>query len=99
MYPDEQALLSLTCTSYPETNRLSLEEIDYLFITDGNEGAKKLFSKAGPVKESLKPREEIRRDRQRAGSTADVTGEEKYGDVREEMEHKELGEDDEKSSR
>ena len=51
--------------SYPETSRLSLEEIDWLFVKEGNKGTKQFFSRAGPVKESLKPVAEIERDLER----------------------------------
>lgn len=84
--------------SYPETNQLSLEEIDYLFIKEGNKGARKFFAKAGPVQESLKPKEQIERDLEREVGFDEVKG--SNGDLRggEETEHKEKGEDDEKSS-
>lgn len=55
------------CTSYPETTRLSLEEIDWLFVKEGNKGIKQFYSRAGPVKESLKPLAEIERDLERDG--------------------------------
>ena len=51
--------------SYPETARLSLEEIDYLFIAEGNKGVSQLFKKSQPVIESLKPKGQIRDDIER----------------------------------
>lgn len=83
-------------SSYPETNQLSLEEIDYLFIKSGNTGKKKFFSRAQPVLESLKPVAEIERDLEREGSGS----ESKRGgmDGASSGEHVENGDRDEKSS-
>ena len=57
--------LADTLKSYPETARLTLEEIDYLFIKEGNKGAMQLFKKSQPVIESLKPKSQIREDVER----------------------------------
>lgn len=59
-----QAYLIFMCTNfafvplvyfcYPETSNLTLEEVDYLFVKDGNSGLKKFLRKAEPVQASLK---------------------------------------------
>jgi hypothetical protein len=54
--------LADTLNSYPETARLTLEEIDYLFTKEGNKGAMQLFKKSQPVIESLKSKSQIRED-------------------------------------
>lgn len=92
------ALTDMSRASYPETNRLSLEEIDYLFIKEGNKGSKKLLAKAGPVVESLKPREQIERDLEREVGSDEVKGVVGALPAVGGTEHRERGEDDEKSS-
>lgn len=42
---------------------MTLEEIDFLFTKDGNTGLKKFTRRSQPVQESLKPVEEIARDK------------------------------------
>ena len=44
---------------------MTLEEIDYLFIKEGNKGVKSLLKKSQPVIESLKPKSDIREDIER----------------------------------
>lgn len=48
---------------YPETNNLTLEEIDFLFTKDGNTGLRKFTRRSQPVQESLNPIEHIKRER------------------------------------
>lgn len=54
---------------YPETNRLTLEEIDYLFTKEGETGLKKW---RGRKHESLAPAAQIERDTEK-GSIAPTT--------------------------
>lgn len=54
---------------YPETSNLTLEEIDFLFTTDGADGLHKFGRKSQPVKESLRPNEEILQDVERRRSS------------------------------
>lgn len=84
--------------SYPETNQLSLEEIDYLFITQGNRGTRKFLSKAGPVQISLKPKAQIEDDIEREVGSGEVKGAGREAPLSGETEHNENGEIDEKSS-
>jgi len=59
-----QAYLIFMCTNaafvplvffcYPETANLTLEEVDYLFVKDGNSGLKKFTRRSEPVQASLK---------------------------------------------
>ena len=39
---------------YPETAKLTLEEVDYLFVRDGHKGVKQLWHRSQPVLISLK---------------------------------------------
>ena len=63
--------------SYPETNQLSLEEIDYLFakneVVVPSNGMRKLLRPTQPVLESLKPRAEIEADIENDGGLAEAT--------------------------
>ncbi|KAK4494624.1 hypothetical protein PRZ48_013980 [Zasmidium cellare] len=57
------SFIPLVYFCYPETSNLTLEEIDFLFTKDGNTGLKKFTRRSQPVQESLKPIEEIERDK------------------------------------
>lgn len=39
---------------YPETSNLTLEEVDYLFVKDGQSGLKKFTRRSEPVQASIK---------------------------------------------
>ncbi|PIA89310.1 hypothetical protein CB0940_06949 [Cercospora beticola] len=54
---------------YLETSNLTLEEIDFLFTTDGADGLHKFGRKSQPVKESQRPNEEILQDVERRRSS------------------------------
>lgn len=48
------AFVPLVYFFYPETANRTLEEVDYLFIREGNKGAKQLWHRSQPVIISLK---------------------------------------------
>lgn len=48
------AFVPLVFFCYPETSNLTLEEVDYLFIKDGQTGLKKFMRRSEPVQVSVK---------------------------------------------
>lgn len=48
------AFVPLVYFFYPETANLTLEEVDYLFVKDGQKGIKRLWHRSQPVLISLK---------------------------------------------
>lgn len=78
------AFIPLIYFFYPETANLTLEEVDYLFIKDGNKGVKQIWHRSQPVVTSLK--EDVERNAAAMGLGEHA---EKEGEVKAENMHRE----------